>query len=61
MKDSVKYKYVKNNAKMSPAPGEEQFKVYPSRWYILVIYSIFACLQVSTQFESVLSSRLTRS
>ena len=50
MKDSVKYKYVKNNAKMSPAPGEEQFKVYPSRWYILVAYSIFACLQVSTQF-----------
>ena len=25
---------------------EETFQSYPVRWYILVLYSLFACLQV---------------
>ena len=25
---------------------EEKYKTYPSRWYILIVYATFACLQV---------------
>ena len=24
----------------------EDYKTYPSRWYILIVYATFACLQV---------------